>query len=167
MSEPKQQQARRVGSAGSWVGGVRAAGVDLGFPGQRLGLPSQGPGSAASYGRRGLALFIDWALAWLAVLFLAKIFGWHLGQGTLLPVAVFAVQVWLLTGLLGLTAGKRLLGLRVVRLDGRPVGLLWSLVRTLLLILVVPALIWDRDCRGLHDRAANTMVINVTGAPSP
>ena len=25
---------------------------------------------------------------------------------------------------------------------------------------VVPALVWDRDYRGLHDRAANTMVIN-------
>jgi uncharacterized RDD family membrane protein YckC len=49
----------------------------------------------------------------------------------------------------------------VVRLDGRPVGLLWSLVRTLLLVLVIPALVWDRDYRGLHDRAAGTVVINV------
>jgi uncharacterized RDD family membrane protein YckC len=161
MSEPKQQQNRRVGSAGSWLGGVRSAGVDLGFPGERLGLPKEGTGSAASYGRRLLAIFIDWGLAWLAVLFLARAFGWQVGPGSLLPVAVFGVEVWLLTGLLGLTVGKRLLGLRVVRLDGRPVGLLWSLVRTLLLILVLPALIWDRDYRGLHDRAANTMVINV------
>ncbi|MCW2883927.1 MAG: hypothetical protein QOE54_5748 [Streptosporangiaceae bacterium] len=161
MSKPKQQQTRRVGSAGSWLGGARSAGVDLGFPGERLGLPQDGPGSAASYGRRLLALFIDWGLAWLAVLFLARVFGWHVGRGSLLPVAVFAVEVWLLTGLLGLTAGKRLLGLRVVRLDGRPVGLLWSLVRTLLLILVIPALVWDRDYRGLHDRAADTVVINV------
>ncbi|MGI8334120.1 RDD family protein [Actinomadura scrupuli] len=161
MSEPKQQQTRRGGPAGSWLGGVRSAGVDLGFPGERLGLPEEGPGSAASYGRRLLALFIDWGLAWLAVLFLARVLGWHVGQGSLLPVAVFAVEVWLLTGLLGLTAGKRLLGLRVVRLDGRPVGLLWSLVRTLLLVLVIPALVWDRDYRGLHDRAADTVVINV------
>jgi uncharacterized RDD family membrane protein YckC len=161
MSEPEQQQTRRVGTAGSWLGGVRSAGVDLGFPGERLGLPREGAGSAAGYGRRLLALFIDWGLAWLAVLFLVRVFGWKLGQGSLLPVAVFGVEVWLLTGLLGLTAGKRLLGLRVVRLDGKPVGLLYSLVRTLLLILVIPALIWDRDYRGLHDRAANTVVINV------
>jgi uncharacterized RDD family membrane protein YckC len=162
MSEAKKQQTRRVGSAGSWLGGARSAGVDLGFPGERLGLPKEGSGSAASYGRRLLALFIDWALAWLALLFLARVFGWgNVSQGSLLPIAVFGVEVWLLTGLLGLTAGKRLLGLRVVRLDGRPVGLLWSLVRTLLLILVVPALIWDRDFRGLHDRAANTVVINI------
>jgi uncharacterized RDD family membrane protein YckC len=140
---------------------VRSAGVDLGFPGERLGLPKEGAGSAASYGKRVLALFIDWGLAWLAVLFLVRAFGWHVSPGSLLPVAVFGVEVWLLTGLLGLTAGKRMLGLRVVRLDGRPVGLLWSLVRTLLVLLVLPALVWDRDYRGLHDRAANTVVINV------
>jgi uncharacterized RDD family membrane protein YckC len=160
MSKPHEQQTPRAGSAGSWLGGVRSAGVDLGFPGERLGLPQEGGGSVASYGRRLLAMFIDWGLAWLAVLFLARVFGWTVRLGSLLPVAVFGVEVWLLTGLLGLTSGKRLLGLRVVRLDGRPVGLLWSLVRTLLLMLVVPALIWDRDYRGLHDRAANTVVIN-------
>ncbi len=71
----------------------------------------------------------------------------------------FGLMVWLLTGLIGLTIGKRLLGLRVARLDGRPVGLLWSLVRTVLLVAVVPALAWDRDYRGLHDRAAGTIVI--------
>ncbi len=39
------------------------------------------------------------------------------------------------------------------------VGLGWALVRTILLLIVVPALITDRDLRGLHDRAANTIVI--------
>jgi hypothetical protein len=34
-------------------------------------------------------------------------------------------------------------------------------VRTILLLLVVPALIADRDLRGLHDRAANTIVIRI------
>ena len=49
--------------------------------------------------------------------------------------------------------------MRVARLDGRPVGFLWALVRTLLLITVIPPLVTDRDLRGLHDRAANTIVI--------
>jgi uncharacterized RDD family membrane protein YckC len=57
--------------------------------------------------------------------------------------------------------GKRILSIRVVRIDGRPVGLGWALVRTVLLLLVVPALIADRDLRGLHDRAANTIVIRI------
>ena len=72
---------------------------------------------------------------------------------------VFSVEVYLLTALTGFTVGKRLLGLRVARLDGKPVGLLWSLVRTILLITVIPPLVSDRDLRGLHDRAANTIVI--------
>jgi uncharacterized RDD family membrane protein YckC len=43
--------------------------------------------------------------------------------------------------------------------DGKPIGFVWALVRTILLLAVVPALITDRDLRGLHDRAANTIVI--------
>jgi uncharacterized RDD family membrane protein YckC len=57
--------------------------------------------------------------------------------------------------------GKRLLGLRVVRLDGKPVGFLWSLVRTLLFLAVIPPLVMDADQRGLHDKAADTVVIRV------
>jgi hypothetical protein len=55
-----------------------------------------------------------------------------------------------------------LLGLRVVRLD-RPekagVGLLWTLVRTLSVFFVIPALIVDRDSRGVQDRASRTVVV--------
>jgi hypothetical protein len=34
-------------------------------------------------------------------------------------------------------------------------------VRTVLLCLAIPALIWDADLRGLHDRAAGTMLVRV------
>ncbi len=67
----------------------------------------------------------------------------------------------MLTALTGFTVGKRLLGLRVIRLDGKPVGLWWALVRTVLLLAVVPPLVFDSDLRGLHDRAANTLVIRI------
>jgi uncharacterized RDD family membrane protein YckC len=133
--------------------------VDLGYPGERLGLPQTGSGSVAGYGRRLGALFVDWVVALLTVSFLAAVLGWHLSPGNLWPLLAFGVETWLLTGLLGLTIGKRLFGMRVVRLDGRPVGPLWALVRTALLLVVVPALLWDRDYRGLHDRAAHTAVV--------
>jgi len=32
-------------------------------------------------------------------------------------------------------------------------------LRTLLICLVIPAVIWDRDGRGLQDRAAGTVVV--------
>ena len=72
---------------------------------------------------------------------------------------MFAAESYLLTALTGYTAGKRVLGLRVARLDGRPVGLVWALVRTVLFLAVIPPLVFDSDLRGLHDRAANTVVI--------
>ncbi len=34
-----------------------------------------------------------------------------------------------------------------------------ALTRTVLLCLFVPAVIWDRDGRGLHDKVPNTVVI--------
>ena len=76
-------------------------------------------------------------------------------------IVVFAVEIYVLIALTGFTVGKRLLGVRVVRLDGKPVGLLWSLVRTILFLAVVPPLVFDQDQRGLHDKAANTAVIRI------
>ena len=65
----------------------------------------------------------------------------------------------MLTGSPAASAGQRVRGLRVVRLDGRPVGLLRAALRTAAALLLVPALIWDRDGRGLHDKAAGTVVV--------
>ncbi|MFP3968655.1 RDD family protein [Actinomadura fulvescens] len=144
----------------TWLGGARAAGADLGYPGERLGFPEKGSGSAASYGRRILAILLDLLVAALIGAFLAKTLDWSPGTRSLANTGIFALQAWLLTATLGMTIGKRLTGIRVVRLDGRPVGPVWSLARTFLLVLIIPAMIWDRDYRGLHDRAANTAVIN-------
>ncbi|RAY13155.1 RDD family protein [Actinomadura craniellae] len=156
----ERREAERSRWTGSWLGGVRSAGVDLGYPGERLGLPEKGPGSVAGYGRRLVALLVDLLLAAVVAAFLARTFEWSGQIRSWTSTGVFALEVWLLTGLLGMSIGKRLCGIRVARLDGRPVGLGWSLVRTFLLLLIVPALLWDRDSRGLHDRAANTVVIN-------
>ena len=40
-----------------------------------------------------------------------------------------------------------------------PAGLVRALVRTLLLAIVLPAVIWDKDQRGFHDRIAGTMIL--------
>lgn len=67
----------------------------------------------------------------------------------------------LLLATTGTTVGKRLFGLRVVRLDGRRATIPQVLLRTLLLCLVVPALVWDRDTRGLHDKAVGTVEVRI------
>lgn len=139
--------------AGSWLPGSRAAREENGYPGQRFGLPEEGPKSVAGVGRRLGALLIDWLLCMIISLAVFRTQVW--------TIAIFAAEVYLLTALTGFTVGKRLLGLRVVRLDGKPVGLWWALVRTLLLLAVVPPLVFDSDLRGLHDKAANTLVIRI------
>jgi uncharacterized RDD family membrane protein YckC len=138
---------------GSWLSGVTPAGSTSKYPGERLGLPESGAGSVAGVGRRLGALLIDWLLCEAIA-----VAAFH---SQFLTIAVFAVETYLLTALTGFTVGKRLLGLRVVRLDGRPVGLIWSLVRTLLFLAVVPPLVFDVDLRGLHDKAAHSVVIRI------
>ena|ERR1019366_6444626 len=67
----------------------------------------------------------------------------------------------------GATLGKRLLGLRVVKMDGSPIGWSESIIRNLLRIvdglfgyLVGAILIWTSPQRQrLGDRLANTVVV--------
>lgn len=147
---------------GSWLHGPRAAaeasGVDFGYPGERLGLPERGPRSVARFGARLGAFALDALMCNLVALGLAQVGGLDAERGTVV-FWVFAVEVFMLSVLGGASAGQRLVGMQIVRLDGRAVGLGTALVRTVLLLLLVPALIWDRDQRGLHDKAARTVLI--------
>jgi len=122
------------------------------YAGERLGLPADGPGRIAGFGSRTAAFLVD------AVLCALLAWGLPLDQAWTTPI--FALEVLVLTALGGASAGQRVRGLRVVRLDGRPIGVPASFLRTLLLLLLIPALIWDRDGRGMHDRAAGTAVLH-------
>jgi uncharacterized RDD family membrane protein YckC len=131
---------------------------DSGYPGQDLGLPQTGPGAIASLIRRIGALFIDWLLCTFIVVALIRP---ARGDVEYLTLAVFAAQDFVLTSLTGFTVGKRLLGIRVARLDGKMIGPLWGLLRTVVLLTVLPPLLLNRDSRGLHDRASNTAVVRI------
>ena len=136
------------------------------YPGKRYGLPQDGPMSMAPMGRRLVALIVDWVLCYLIA---ASIVGHsiftvtdsHYQAAQELALVFFVVEVYLLTSISGLTVGKRLLGVRTVRTDGSRPGFKWSALRTLLLLCVIPACLTDRDLRGLHDRAADTMVVRI------
>jgi uncharacterized RDD family membrane protein YckC len=134
------------------------------YRGQRLGLPADGPGSLCTTGQRLGAFLVDAvASALVAGLFVASTSsssgaaGRLPGSWSLVP---FALDY--LVGLVaaGGTLGMHLVGLRVVRVD-RParLGVLRAAARTLLLLLLIPAVIWDRDGRGLHDRLTDTAVV--------
>ncbi|MGW8565165.1 RDD family protein [Isoptericola sp. NPDC055881] len=144
---------------GSWLEGGRRD--DAPDAAGRLGLPESGPGSQARLGRRVVALVVDWAVATLIAYLVttpasfAELNSW----ATLL---VFALENVLLVGTVGFTIGHRLLGMQV-RVPGAPQGMAPGFargaVRTVLLCLVIPAVVWDRDGRGLHDRAAGTVLV--------
>ena len=159
---------------GSWLEGGPSGGA-----GERHGslrLPGAGPGSLAPLSRRIPALAVDWLLC-------LAISNGFFGGDPLATLAVFAAENVLLVGTVGYTIGHRLLGLRVrtvppaaeaarpsartsarsgpggaVADAGLP-GPLRAAVRTALLCLVIPAVVWDADGRSLHDRAAATVLV--------
>ena len=130
------------------------------YAGQRLGLPEQGTGSVVGWGRRIAALFVDWTASTLVAIAVAGpgVMSSH-GWEAWLPMLVFLVEASLLTALTGGSFGQLVLRIAVVRLDRRPVNLLVALLRTFLICLVVPPVIYNRDRRGLHDLVAGTVTV--------
>ena len=128
------------------------------YSGRRFGLPQTGPGSMATVGRRLGAVVIDWALAYgLAYLLVGdRLFR----NGQFAATGLLAVMY--LVGLVinGATFGMAILGLRVTSDQGGRASLYAVGMRTVLLFLFIPAVIWDADGRGMHDRVARTMIVN-------
>ena len=120
--------------------------------------PEDGTGSLAGWGRRLLAV-VDW----IACLLLVRLFLPSIEYGTaassLVTMGFFLAELTLFTWIAGASFGQRLLGLAVVRLDGVRFGLVGAFLRSLLICLLVPPLIWDRDGRGLHDRWLGTAAV--------
>jgi uncharacterized RDD family membrane protein YckC len=140
-----------------------AAVTDSRYPGERLDLPATGVGAVAGLGRRLGGLLVDCVLATVVTSLFVHV------QFTR-PDTVGALNYWSLlawflitvvgTGFFGMTPGMVLLGLRVARLDDRPLLGPWrAVIRAVLVALIVPAVIWDGDRRGLHDKAAGTIVL--------
>jgi uncharacterized RDD family membrane protein YckC len=124
-------------------------------------MPEHGPGSLARFGRRLVAVCVDWVVCTVIA---AGLMHYRLGEGGLgpfKPLAVFVLMNLLLVGTLGSTIGHRLLGIRVVRIGGATAGPLLAGIRTVLLAVVIPAVIWDRDTRGFHDKIAGTVTVRL------
>ena len=123
--------------------------------GAALGLPAEGPGSLASFGSRIGAFLVDAvAAALIAGLFTAPSLP---GNWSMLPFGLITVVTLVA---FGQTPGMRLVGLRLAHpRAGERLALWRAVVRTALLMLLVPALVVDADGRGLHDRLTDTAVV--------
>ena len=147
----------------SWISGPRGAleeaGIDLGYRGERLGLPASGAGSIAGFGRRVVALFIDWIACTLVAQLMFPQYVYGSPRSALNTMIVFFVVKSLFTWLGGATAGQRIMGIRVISMDGGIIQPWWALLRTALICLVIPAVVWNRDGRGLQDLVCRTLVV--------
>jgi uncharacterized RDD family membrane protein YckC len=138
------------------------------YRGERLGLPESGPASLAGAGARFGAFVVDSiASTFVAALFVAATpHGGHgqrdvadrlPGYWSLIPFAIDYILGMLVAGR---TLGMYLFGLRIIRVDRDEAVNPWrAVVRTVLLMLLVPAVVFDRDGRGLHDRYSDTAVV--------
>jgi uncharacterized RDD family membrane protein YckC len=129
-----------------------AASVPASWPGKRLGRPMAGSGSIARFGRRVLALVVDWGLS--------SLISWAFFQyDAFATLGIFVLTQYIFVLTLGASIGHRALGMRVVSLDGRALGAWRPALRALLIAVVIPAVIWDRDERGMHDRLVGTVLV--------
>lgn len=122
------------------------------------------PRETASWARRMLALFVDWIASMLVVIaFIGT--GTYFETGNTTPgvytLVVFVLESAVLTALAGGSFGKLATRLRVIRIDGsgRPLDLLRALVRSVMVALVIPPLVFKPDGRGLHDVVAGSATV--------
>lgn len=119
--------------------------------------PPWGPADVPHLAVRFGALLIDWVLC----LFAGNIVGDPTRDGW--PLLILILEYGIFIGLFAQTPGMALTRLRCVSFaDGGRVGIPRALLRGLLLCLVVPALFMDPLRRGLHDRAAGSIVVVTT-----
>jgi uncharacterized RDD family membrane protein YckC len=140
------------------VSSAPSPGSEQRWPGERLGLPQEGPRSIARLGRRVVALIIDWAVAYLLSW---AVFPTPEGAAPFVTLGIFAVLQFLFLLIVNGSLGHLIVRVRLVPLRGGYLGLWRPVVRTILLCLVIPAVIWDRDQRGMHDKAAGTVLVRV------
>lgn len=136
------------------------------YPGERLGLPQSGPRSVGRFVRRFGALVLDWIIASLLASGLELAATGVIDSSAQARPAHQALIYGLWVGLmvievpiLGGTLGHRITGLAVTPLRGGWPGLWRPIVRAFLLALLVPALVWDSDQRGFHDKVAGTVLV--------
>ena len=160
MSEEQNRPRLTRQDVGSWLSGPSSVLPSTQqWRGERLGLPADGPGSLAGWGRRLLALMIDWFAAALLVRLFVPSVAYGTAASGVITLGFFFAELSLFTWLAAASFGQRICGLAVVRLDGQPVGLMRAILRSAQVCLLIPALIWDRDGRGLHDRSMGTVLV--------
>ena len=111
-----------------------------------------------SQGRRMLGVLIDWLLC----LAIAQGFfdgGQRWPEPYVAPL-IFITQYLFFAALGGATPGHRIVGLKIVRFsDGGMPTPVQALIRTGLLVLIITAITFDQNGRGINERLSNTVLV--------
>jgi uncharacterized RDD family membrane protein YckC len=115
-----------------------------------------------SLGRRLAAITLDWLACYAIVAALSGGIGQMEPSKSPITLGLFFVEVWVLTSLTGASLGQKIFGLRVVRFsDGSTITPIQALLRTVFLVLVVTAVTYDENGRGIHERISGTVLTRV------
>lgn len=111
-----------------------------------------------SQGRRMLGVLIDWLMSYaIAIGFFVEFGEPSMGAVVFL---IFTVQYLIFAALGGATPGHRIVWLKIVRFsDGGMPTPLQALIRTGLLVLIITAITFDQNGRGVNERLSNTVLV--------
>ena len=113
-------------------------------------------GRPVSFGRRLVAITLDWLACYAIVAALSG----GVGQMSGFNPEIFFAEVLILTALTGASLGQKIFGLRVVSfVDGGAISPMQALIRTFFLVLVFTAVTYDDDGRGIHERLSKTVLV--------
>ena len=115
-----------------------------------------------SLGRRLAAITLDWLACYAIIAALSGGIGQMTPDRSPIILALFFGEVTILTALTGASLGQKVFGLRVVRFsNGEAVSPMQALLRTIFLVLVVTAVTYDQNGRGIHERISGTVLARV------
>ena len=123
-------------------------------------------GRDVSLGRRLAAITLDWLACYAIVAAISGGIGQMSPDRSPIILGLFFGEVAILTALTGASLGQRIFGLRVVRFsDAGSITPLQALIRTFFLVLIVTAITYDENGRGIHERISKTVLTRTPWKP--
>ncbi len=110
-------------------------------------------------GRRLAALMVDWLACYFIVAASTGGLGAMAPNRSLSVLALFFVEIAILSALQGATLGHKIFGIRIVRFtDGGAISPIQALIRSGLLVTVIFAITFDENGRGIHERFSGSVL---------
>ena len=102
---------------------------------------------------------VDWLACYFTVAASTGGLGAMAPNRSLSVLALFFVEIAILSALQGATLGHKIFGIRIVRFaDGGAISPIQALIRSGLLVTVIFAITFDENGRGMHERFSGSVL---------